>query len=105
MYAGTQRSTLSEFEGIFFPVKTQTPSIQMRVDLSSQNYAISTQLNVCATNFTAHLLTLVSFTATKEVGENEAGTVYDFKDKCLKEQIALYKEKRIKLFAPYRMPV
>ena len=54
---------------------------------------------------TAYIPNQTVTSTIREVGEIEAGTVYDFKDKYLKEQLALYKEKHIKLFAPYRMPV
>ena len=45
---------------------------------------------------TAYTPNQTIISTTREFGKNEAGTVYDFKDKYLKEQLALYKEKHIK---------
>ena len=41
----------------------------------------------------------------KEISSTEDGIIYDFKDKYLNSELAEYKQKRVDLFAAYRLPV
>ena len=41
----------------------------------------------------------------KEISSTEDGIIYDFKDKYLNSQLTEYKQKRVDLFAAYRLPV